>query len=290
VPAVTAYVAGQRISLKIANTNLTSTPTVNVNALGAKTIVKRNGGAVAIGSLIAGMIADLRYDGTNYMLENPAYVAPTQQRFTSGSGTYTTPAGVLALRVRMVGGGGGGGAGSSNNDGGTGGTGGTTTFGSSLLTCTGGAGGTGTTAGVGGAGGAATLNSPAYGSSWAGGRGSPAWEAQAILTTMLIIGGDGAGSVLFNGGGAGATLNVAGYDAVANSGGGGGGGANTAGAASQGGRGGGSGASIDAIIASPSATYAYAIGAAGTAGATGTGGFAGGAGSAGYIEVTEYYQ
>jgi hypothetical protein len=30
---------------------------------------------------------------------------PTQQVFTSGSGTYTTPSGVRYIRVRMVGGG-----------------------------------------------------------------------------------------------------------------------------------------------------------------------------------------
>jgi len=35
--------------------------------------------------------------------------APTQQIFTSGSGTYTLPAGCLAIKIRMTGGGGGGG-------------------------------------------------------------------------------------------------------------------------------------------------------------------------------------
>jgi hypothetical protein len=38
-----------------------------------------------------------------------AYKAPTKQIFTSGSGTYTTPAGALYIVVRAIGGGGGGG-------------------------------------------------------------------------------------------------------------------------------------------------------------------------------------
>lgn len=72
VPAVTAYVAGQRLSLKIANANATSTPTVNVNGLGVKTIVRKSSTALAANDLIVGMIADLRYDGTNFQLLNPA--------------------------------------------------------------------------------------------------------------------------------------------------------------------------------------------------------------------------
>lgn len=71
VPAVTAYVAGQRLSLKIANTN-TTTSTVNVNALGTKTIKRLDGTNVAAADLLSGMIADLRYDGTNFLLLNPA--------------------------------------------------------------------------------------------------------------------------------------------------------------------------------------------------------------------------
>jgi hypothetical protein len=78
-----------------------------------------------------------------YMATQLAPIAPTVQKFTSGSGTYTKPANVLFLRVRLVGGGGGGGgsAASGNNDGGTGTTGGNTTFGTTLLVANGGLGG-----------------------------------------------------------------------------------------------------------------------------------------------------
>ena len=68
-PAVPAYVAGQRLSLKIANAN-TGACTVNINGLGVKSIKTMNGGDPLAGDLIAGQIADLRYDGTNYLLLN----------------------------------------------------------------------------------------------------------------------------------------------------------------------------------------------------------------------------
>ena len=68
--------------------------------------------------------------------------APTVQKFTSSTGNYTTPAGVLYINVRMAGAGGGG-SGSGTGSGGTGGNGGNSTFGTTLLQCNGGAGGAG---------------------------------------------------------------------------------------------------------------------------------------------------
>ncbi len=208
-----------------------------------------------------------------------AYTAPTVQRFTSGSGTYTTPANVKYIVVQMVGGGGGGGGG---NNGTAGSTGGDTTFGSSLLTASGGVGGSNVSAsGTGGAGGAVTVNSPAISQiAIQGGRGD------AGASSAFAKSGMGAGTFLGQGG-AGST-NAAGNAAIANSGGGGGGGS-TNGSSSNGGNGGGSGGQIQAIITSPSATYAYAVGASGAGASAGTNGFAGGAGGSGVIIVTEYY-
>jgi hypothetical protein len=47
---------------------------------------------------------------------------------------------------------------------------------------------------------------------------------------------------------------------------------------------------VDAVISSPSATYAYVVGGSGTTGAAGTNGFAGAAGATGIIVVEEHYQ
>lgn len=212
--------------------------------------------------------------------------APQTTVYKSGSGTYTTPTNCKYLHIKMVGAGGGGGG--SGNGGGNGGDGGTTTFGSSLLTCTGGIGGVDNNA-WGGNGGTATLNSPAVGLNVSGGQGSSngMWNGNAA-------GGSGGNSALGGGGSGAGSTNFAstGFNGsgAPNTGGGGGGG--MAAGINFGGAGGGAGAYIDAIITSPSATYSYAVGAGGSAGAVGSGGsalFTGGSGGSGVIYVTAYF-
>lgn len=210
-----------------------------------------------------------------------SFTSPTIQAFTTGSGTYTTPAGALYIRVRMVGaGGGGGGSGTASQ--GTGQTGGISTFGTTLLVANGGVGAVGG-GGAGGAGGTASLGTGPIGTALTGGSGCGGTSLVAFAA-----GGQG-GSSPFGGAGAGGNANGAGGGGVHNTGGGGGGGGNGTGASQTSGPGGGSGGYVDAIITSPSATYAYAVGAASLGGTAGTLGFAGGAGGRGYIEVTEYY-
>ncbi len=215
-----------------------------------------------------------------------SFVAPTIQKFTSGSGTYTTPTSPrtpLYIRVRMVGGGGGGGGGGSSG-GGTGGTGGSTTFGTTLLSCTGGTGGT--MAGAVGSGGTASLGSGPIGTALTGGTGGGGANTASGIASS---GGVGAASP-FGGAGGGVTGNGAGSSAAANTG-SGGSGAGAAGATViNAGTGGGAGGYVDAIISAPSATYSYAVGASGTAGTAGSSGNAGGTGGSGYIVVEEYYQ
>jgi hypothetical protein len=208
---------------------------------------------------------------------------PTVQKFTSSTGTYTTPAGVLYIKVRMVGGGGGGGGGGTG--GGTGGTGGTSTFGTTLLSAVGGIGGTG--AGAGGAGGTASLGTGPIGVALSGGSGGGG-TFEALASIQYPCAGAGAASPF--GGAGGGQNNAAGYAGITNTGSGGGGGSAGGGTSAYAAGGGGAGGYIEAIITSPGATYSYAVGAAGTAGATSTGGYAGGAGSSGIIIVEEYYQ
>jgi hypothetical protein len=205
---------------------------------------------------------------------------PTQQNFLSGSGTYTTPANVLWIRVRAVGGGGGGGGGA------TGGTGGNTTFGTSLLVANGGGGGSGG-GGAGSAGGSASLGSGPIGIALTGGSGDAA-HYLGLTANSYSFGGIG-GSSAFGGAGSSSYDAQAGNPGVTNTGGGGGGGGSTLTTGVAGGAGGGAGGFIDAIINSPSATYSYAVGAAGTAGANGANNYSGGAGGSGGIWVEEHY-
>lgn len=220
-----------------------------------------------------------------------AWIPPTVQKFTSGSGTYTLPTAPrkpVYIRVRAVGGGSGG-TGSSDGagNGGNGGAGGNTTFGTSLIVANGGW--SSTSAGA--TGGTASLGTGPIGTAISGGSTGGRAQFNNAPTNSYPNGANGANSVFGGAGNGGAwAVTGAGTAAVANSGSGGGGGAGASAAISAAGAGGAAGGFVDAIISNPSATYSYAVGAAGTAGAAGTNGYVGGAGGSGYIEVTEYYQ
>jgi len=62
------YVEGLALSVKIPIQN-TGSSTININELGAKTIVDGKGKAIKSGCLIAGGIYTLRFDGTNFFLQ-----------------------------------------------------------------------------------------------------------------------------------------------------------------------------------------------------------------------------
>jgi hypothetical protein len=228
------------------------------------------GDIVTVMSQVAYALADTYTQTAADAKFNSGFRYASTTYLTSGSGTFTVPAGTRALRIRMVAGGGGGagsGGGSGAGNGGTGGTGGSTTFGSSLLTTTGGAGG-GNSSNAPGAGGSGTVSSPAVGLVFPGVTGSVNWQynnaAQAYTSGVggppSPLGRYGSGG---SGGGNGATAVCVGTS-------------------------GGSGGYVEATIESPSATYSYSVGAAGTAGVAGTSGSAGTAGGGGAIIIEVY--
>ena len=205
----------------------------------------------------------------------------TQTILTSGSGTYTTPIGVVQLEIRMVGGGGGGGVGGSAANGGSGSAGNDTTFGTSLLTAGGGAGGSASI----GSGGSASIGSGATGIALIGGAGTGGSIGYYYASGAI------GGASFFGGAGGGGRVAQAGTAATTNSGSGGGGGAcyTNATGNNTGGGGGASGGYVEAYISSPAASYAYTVGAGGGGGAAGTSGYAGGGGGSGIIIIKEYY-
>lgn len=235
--------------------------------------------AVTTAKLAAGAVTDAK----------TSFTPPTIQTFTSGSGTYNTPAGVKWIRVRMAGGGGGGaGAGASGR--GAGGNGGDSTFGSSLLTA--GLGyGSGNSDTGGGIGGTPTVNSPAIAIHALYGQDGQTGGFQQAADTGNPTPGYG-GSTPFLGGGG--TCNAGGNGRPGNTNTGSGGSGShlttTISANSFLGGGGGSGAYVEAIIVSPNSTYAYAVGGGGGGGSAGTSGGTGGAGASGVIIVEEHYQ
>jgi hypothetical protein len=267
------YADGVQLQIKAANTN-TGATTLNAFGSGIKTIVTSGGSALLGGEIVANQIFVVQAVGGGWQLlasEQATVTQPTTQVLTSGFGaTYTRPANVKSIRVRLAGAGGGG----SGNAGGAGTGGGTTSFGT--LSANGGGGATGS-GGSGGAGGSASggdINLKG------GGGGGSHNNALAGNTPAGGVGGASA----FGGGGAGGGGSAGGAGA-ANTGGGGGGGSATDGTASGGG--GGSGGYCEERINSPAATYTYTVGTggAGSAGAT----YAGGRGGDGIIIVEEFY-
>ena len=69
-PALNAYADGQTFRFK-ANTINTGTATLNINGLGAKTIVKGVNTTLSDGDIQAGQICEVTYNGTNFVLNSP---------------------------------------------------------------------------------------------------------------------------------------------------------------------------------------------------------------------------
>lgn len=229
-------------------------------------------GRITVDEVVAGTYATAPVQlSVNPMIYTPS--APTMTTLTSGSGTYTTPAGVAYLRVRIVGAGGGGGNGGSSGPF-AGNAGLSTTFGS--MTANGGGGGGGAAGGsVGGGGSGGSASVTGIGFALTGGSGTGA----ADVSGALVNGGAGGNSV-FGGGGGGAGGTGGGFKPVGpNTGSGGGGGAGT----TYGGSGGGAGGYAEAIVYNPLSSYSYSVGSGGTP----AGG--GGSGADGIIIVEEWY-
>ena len=72
-PVPTSLTNGMTVRVKIGSANTTTTPTLNVNSLGAKTIVKGVNTALAVSDISAGMYCTFIYDSTNtvWVLQNP---------------------------------------------------------------------------------------------------------------------------------------------------------------------------------------------------------------------------
>lgn len=203
-PAPAAYAAGLSINIKVAATN-TGAATINVNGLGAKTIVRADGAPLSAGDLLAGQVTELVYDGTNFQVSGltAGSRALNGMAVFSSSGNWTVPAGVTRALVTVVGGGGGGASSSASQAGGGGAAGGAaiklvtglTPGGTVAVTVgTGGAGGIGS-GGSGVAGGASS-----FGSFCSATGGSPASLVSATSSPGGTGGSGTGGDININGG------------------------------------------------------------------------------------------
>ncbi len=101
-PAPAAYATGQKFRFS-ANTANTGAATLNVNALGAKTIKKFNDQDLATDDIESGSIIEVIYDGTNFQLQTPVASEsinnPTKS-FTAGESI--TAADAVCLKANEV--------------------------------------------------------------------------------------------------------------------------------------------------------------------------------------------
>lgn len=85
-PAPSSLTNGMRVQIKSSGANTSTTPTLNLNSLGAKTIVKLNNQPLFSGDIAgAGQWIDVIYDSTldKWVLENPATAYPTLPTVTA---------------------------------------------------------------------------------------------------------------------------------------------------------------------------------------------------------------
>lgn len=220
-----------------------------------------------------GSVNFLRADGT-WAVPLAAFKVPTVQRFSSGTGTYTTPINPapLYIKVSMIGAGGGGAGGSGT----TPAAGGSTAFGSWSA----GGGGGGANGGVGGSGG---TNTTSFGTILFNNTGNSGAAGENLPSTA---GGSG-GSGLYGSQSGGAAGGGTGGSAPTNSGAGGGGGGS--GSTTASGAGGGGGGYLE-FIPSTSTTFSYSIGVGSSGSAGGSGGGNGGNAGSGEVLVEEFYQ
>lgn len=111
-PVPTSLTNGMIVHAKIVTANTTTTPTLNVNSLGAKTIVKNNNAALVIGDIGANMYCTFIYDSTNtvWVMQNPpvsTFTATTNSNTlalnsgASSSTVVTHSLGVIPKRIQF---------------------------------------------------------------------------------------------------------------------------------------------------------------------------------------------
>lgn len=288
-PAPAAYVAGMRVRVAVQTTN-TAAMTLNLNGLGAKGIGRKDGADLVAGSVVAGQILDLVYDGVRFqaldVVGGSGAFAIGAVKQISASGTYTPPVGCRALLVEGIGGGGAGGGATIPPSGGItfGGGGGSGGYFQKLIApvaasyvVTIGAGGAGRVGLAGLAGGTTSFGSEA---SATGGSGGVIGSSASATTGDGGVAGNASGGNVNAAGSIGARGQLSGFGTASGYGG--------IGASSRLGGGGGASGSSNSP-GSPATSPGSGGGGAVHNNPAGSADTSGGAGAAGVIIITEYF-
>lgn len=98
---MSAYVTGQRFFFVAAAAN-TGAVTLNINAIGVKSVTKNGTTALVAGDIAINAVVQVVYDGTQFQLLNPASVAANVSSFSAGS-TGLTPSTATTGAVTLAG-------------------------------------------------------------------------------------------------------------------------------------------------------------------------------------------
>jgi hypothetical protein len=108
--SISTLASGSFLNILVPTTNASGV-TLNVNGLGAKTIRKSFSTSLASGEMVGGQVASLVYNGTSFQLISPdSSLTPKVTSYTSGTATWTKPAGLKYIVVEVQAGGGGSGS------------------------------------------------------------------------------------------------------------------------------------------------------------------------------------
>lgn len=99
---ISRMVIGDEYKLKFTNSNLTTSPTLNLDSMGALALVGQSGTALSVGSINGEHL--VRYNGTNFTLLNPITIlqTPIQIRQCVQYGPWTTPTGINPAQPDLI--------------------------------------------------------------------------------------------------------------------------------------------------------------------------------------------
>lgn len=101
-PAITSYPTGLEVRFISSGANTSTTPTIALNGLTAKTIVK-TGGALVAGDISSGGWVILSYNGTNFVLLNPANNVGYASSSYTGTLTGCTTSPTASVKYAKIG-------------------------------------------------------------------------------------------------------------------------------------------------------------------------------------------
>lgn len=111
-PAITEYTNGMRFAFVAGYTNVSTTPTLNINGIGAITVKNTDSTALISADIVTGIVHDVIYYNSNFYLQNPfskfkminanGYVELGNVYQTAASGTTQSDAPLLSKSINKI--------------------------------------------------------------------------------------------------------------------------------------------------------------------------------------------